>query len=155
GVTPFTGFVEITSTQNANLDRVADADVLSFADFATPSALPGFEGTSVTAIVSGRIADDGRLEVTGIALAPGEAAYGGVDELSDVATSGPCSSGCGEACAAIGSPFTQPLCGAEKLPSVLNERIRSATASLAEGATASTKREAKRAVRLAMRQLRR
>jgi hypothetical protein len=155
GVAPFTEFVEIISTQNTNVDRIADADVLSFAEFDAPSTLAAFEDASVTAIVYGRIGDDGRLGVTSIALAPGEGQHGCVDEAAVVASSGPCTSGCGDICATIGSAFTQPLCGAEQLPGVLNERIRRATASLDQGASAVNKRKAKRAVRLAMRQLRR
>jgi hypothetical protein len=145
-VAPFTRFVEIISTQNANVDRLADADVLSFADFDAPSTLAGFEGTSVTAIVYGRIGDDGRLGVTSIRLAPGEAPF--------VASRGPCVSGCGDLCATISSAFTQPLCGAEALPGVLTERIHRATGSLGDGANAVARRKAKRTVRLAMRQLR-
>src|SRR6266446_3511337 len=60
-VAPFAGLVAIVNTQNANVDRIADADVLSFADFDAPSTLAGFEDASVTAIVYGRIGDDGRL----------------------------------------------------------------------------------------------
>jgi hypothetical protein len=88
-VAPFTGFVEIVSTQNANVDPTADADVL-------------------------------RLRVTSIALAPDEGEQG---------------------CA-------------EDVAAVLHESVRRATASLGEGATAVTKRKARRAVRLTMRQLR-
>jgi hypothetical protein len=155
GVAPFTGFVEIISTQNGNVDRIADADVLSFADFDTPSTLAGFEGASVTAIVYGRIGDDGRLGVSSIGLAPGESQHGCVDEAPFVALKGPCGSGCGDLCAAIGSAFTPSLCGAEQLPGVLNERLRRATGWLDEGASAATRRKAKRAVRHAMGQLRR
>jgi len=93
--------------------------------------------------------------VTSISLAPGEAEYGCVDKGPFVAARGPCGSGCGDLCAAVGSTFTQPLCGAERLPSALNERIRKATGSLGEAATAVNRRKAKRAVRRAMRQLRR
>ena len=148
GIAPFTGLVAIVSTQNANVDRIADADVLSFADFDAPSTLAGFEDASVTAIVYGRIGDDGRLKVTSIGLAPGQDQYGCVDEAPFVASRDPCVS------AAIGSAFIQPLCGAEQLPGALNERIRRATGWLGQGATAVTRRKAKRAVRVAMRQLR-
>ena len=154
-VAPFAGLVAIVNTQNANVDRIADADVLSFADFDAPSTLAGFEDASVTAIVYGRIGDDGRLRVTSIGLAPGEGQHGCVDEGPFVAARGPCVSGCGDLCAAIGSAFTQPLCGAEQLPGVLNERIRRATSRLDQGATAVSRRQVKRAVRLAMGQLRR
>jgi hypothetical protein len=119
-VAPFTGFVEIVSTQNANVDPTADADVLSFADFDVPSTLAAFELATVTAIVNGTIGDDGRLRVTSIALAPDEGEQG---------------------CA-------------EDVAAVLHESVRGATASLGVGATAVTKRKARRAVRLTMRQLR-
>src|SRR5579862_4264079 len=154
GVAPFTGLVELISTQNANADRVADADVLSFGDIDTPSTLAGFEGTAVTAIVNGTIDDDGRLRVTSIALAPGENEHACVDEGPFVASRGPCAAGCGELCAALGTTFTQPLCGTEPLPDVIAERIRKATGALGQGATAATRAKAKRAVRLAMTQLR-
>src|SRR5256886_1074906 len=154
-VAPFTGLVAIVNTQNANVDRIADADVLSFADFDAPSTLAGFEDASVTAVVYGRIGDDGRLRVTSIGLAPGEGQHGCVDEAPFLASRGPCVSGCGDLCAAIGSAFAQPLCGAEQLPGVLNERIRRATGRLGRGASAVSRRQAKRAVRLAMGQLRR
>jgi hypothetical protein len=147
GIAPFTGPVDIISTQNANADRFADADVLSFAAFDVPSTLASFEGMAATAIVYGRIGDDGRLGVTSIALAPGADQYGCVDEAPFVASRGPCTS-------SIGSAFTQPLCGAEQIPGVLNERIRSATARLGQGGNVVTSRNADRAVRLAMRQLR-
>jgi len=144
-VAPFAGLVAIVNTQNANVDRIVDA----------PSTLAGFEDASVTAIVYGRIGDDRRLRVTSIGLAPGEGQHGCVDEGPFVAARGPCVSGCGDLCAAIGSAFTQPLCGAEQLPGVLNERIRIATSRLDQGATAVSRRQVKRAVRLAMGQLRR
>jgi hypothetical protein len=154
GVAPFTGPVDIVSTQNANVDRMADADVLSFTGFESPSTLAGFEGAPVTAIVYGRIGDDGRLGVTRIALAPDQAEHGCVDEAPFVASRGPCPSGCGDLCASIGSALSQSLCGAEGLPGVLTERIRRATTSLGQGAVAGTTRKARRAARLAMRQLR-
>jgi hypothetical protein len=154
GVAPFTGLVEIISTENANADPISDADVLSFADFDVPSTLAGFEFASVTAIVNGTIGDDGRLRVTSIGLAPGEGQHGCVDAAPFVASRGPCTSGCGDLCGTIGSAFTQSLCESEQLPGVLNERIRSAIGSLDQGAIAGSRRKAKRAVRLAMRQLR-
>ena len=153
-VAPFAGLVELISTQNTNADRVADADVLSFGDIDTPSTLAGFEGTTVTAIVNGAIGDDARLRVTSIALAPGENRYGCVDEGPFVAARGPCTASCGDLCVALGSTFTQPLCGTEELPRALAERLRKATGSLGQGATAGTRRETKRAVGLAMSQLR-
>jgi hypothetical protein len=92
-IAPFTGLVDIISTQNANVDRIADADVLSFPDFDDPSTLAGFESASVTAIVNGTIGDDGRLRVTGIELAPGEGEHGCVDPAAVVTSRGPCASG--------------------------------------------------------------
>jgi hypothetical protein len=71
-----------------------------------------------------------------------------------VAAIGPCASACGAVCAAVGSALTQPLCGTEELPHAIAERIRQATGALARGASTADKREAKRAVRLAMRELR-
>jgi len=154
GVAPFTGLVELISTQNCNADRVADADVLSFRDLDTPSSLAGFEGTAVTAIVNGMIDDDARLRVTTIALAPDESEHGCVDRGPFVAAVGPCASACGGVCAAVGSALAQPLCGTEALPHALAERIRQAAGAIARGASTPDKREAKRAVRLAMRELR-
>ena len=92
-VAPFTGLVDIISTQNANVDRIADADVLSFPDFDDPSTLAGFESASVTAFVNGTIGDDGRLRVTSIELAPGEGEHGCVDPAAVVTSEGPCASG--------------------------------------------------------------
>ena len=92
-VAPFTGLVDIISTQNANVDRIADADVLSFPDFDDPSTLAGFESASVTANVNGTIGDDGRLRVTSIELAPDEDEHGCVDAAAVVVERGPCASG--------------------------------------------------------------
>jgi hypothetical protein len=137
GVAPFTGLVEIVSTQNARVDRVADADVLSFADFDVPGTLAAFEDASVTAIVNGTIGDDGRLRVTSIGLAPDESEHGCVGAAPFVASTGPCVSGC------------------DDLPTTLRERIRTATDRLTAATSAGSGRKAKRAGRLAMRQLRR
>src|SRR5437016_5731191 len=89
-VAPFTGLVAIVNTQNANVDRIADADVLSFADFDAPSTLAGFEDASVTAIVYGRIGDDGRPRVTSSGLAPGAGRAGCVAAGPSVAPRSPC-----------------------------------------------------------------
>jgi hypothetical protein len=90
---PFTGLVDIISTQNAGVDPIADADVLSFPDFDAPSTLAAFESASVTAIVNGTIGDDGRLRVTSIELAPDEDEHGCVDAAAVVTSLGPCASG--------------------------------------------------------------
>jgi hypothetical protein len=92
-VAPFAGLVDIVSTQNANVDQIADADVLSFPDFDEPSTLAGFESASVTAFVNGTIGADGQLRVTGIDLAPGEDEHGCVDAAAVVVSRGPCASG--------------------------------------------------------------
>ena len=89
---PFTGVVDIVSTQNANVDPVADADVLSFPDIDDPSTLAAFESASVTAIVNGMIGHDGQLRVTSIELAPGEDEHGCVDAAAVVVSRGPCAS---------------------------------------------------------------
>jgi hypothetical protein len=89
-VAPFAGLVEIISTQNGQVDRVADADLLSFADFDAPSTLAGFESATVIAIVNGTIGDDGWLRVTSIELASDEEEDGCVDEAASVAARGPC-----------------------------------------------------------------
>jgi hypothetical protein len=154
-VAPFTGFVEVISTQNAGVDRIADADVLSFADFDAPSTLAAFELATVTAIVNGTIGDDGRLRVTSIGLAPGEGEHGCVDAAPFVPSKGPCASGCGDLCASIGSALGAPLCAGEELPAVLKDRLHKAADSLGQGARAGSKRKARRAVRVAMRQYRR
>ena len=154
GTTPFTEPVAIIATQNANADRIADADVLSFPEFEIPSTLAAFEDATVTVTIHGRIADDAQLSVTGMSLAAGEAEHGCVDEGPFVASKGPCAPGCGEVCAAIRLAVAGPLCGAEPLPAVLNGRIGRATGWLSQGATATGKRQVKRAVRLAMKHLR-
>jgi hypothetical protein len=89
---PFTGVVDIVSTQNANVDPVADADVLSFPDFDDPSTLAAFESASVTANVNGMIGHDGQLRVTSIERAPGEDEHGCVDAAAVVVSRGPCAS---------------------------------------------------------------
>jgi hypothetical protein len=137
GVAPFAGLVEIVCTQNAGVDRAADADVLSFADFDAPGTLAAFEDAAVTAIVSGTIGEDGRLRVTSIGLAPDESEHGCVGAAPFVASTGPCASGCND------------------LPAALSERIRKATDRLAAGTSAGSAWKAKRAARLAMRQVRR
>jgi hypothetical protein len=91
-IAPFTGLVDVISTQNANVDPIADADVLSFPDFDAPSTLAAFESASVTAIVNGTIGDDGRLRVTSIELAPGEDEHGCVDAAAVITSQGPCAS---------------------------------------------------------------
>jgi hypothetical protein len=91
-IAPFTGLVDIVSTQNANVDPIADADVLSFPDFDAPSTLAAFESAEVTAIVNGTIGDDGRLRVTSIELAPDAAEQGCVDAAEVVIARGPCAS---------------------------------------------------------------
>ena len=108
----------------------------------------------MTAIVNGTIGDDARLRVTSIALAAGETDNGCLDEGRFVASSRPCAAGCGNVCGAVVSAFTQPLCGTETVPDTIAGRIGKATGALGRGATAATRAEAKRAVRLAMTELR-
>lgn len=87
---PFAGVVDIVSTQNAGVDPVADADVLSFPDFDDSGTLAAFESGAVTAIVNGMIGHDGQLRVTSIELAPGEDEHGCVDAAAVVVSRGPC-----------------------------------------------------------------
>jgi len=155
GITPFTGPVAIVSTQNGNIDRVADADSLFFSDFEIPSTLGAFEGTAVTAIIYGRINGDAQLEITSISLAQGQAGNGCVDEGPRVDSRGPCTSTCGEVCAAIALASAGPLCGSEQLPAVLNRRIDQALRLLRQAESTDSERKAKRGVTLVMRQLRR
>ena len=155
GITPCTGPVAIVSTQNGNIDRVADADSLFFSDFEIPSTLGAFEGTAVTAIIYGRINGDAQLEITSISLAQGQAGNGCVDEGPRVDSRGPCTSTCGEVCAAIALASAGPLCGSEQLPAVLNRRIDQALRLLRQAESTDSERKAKRGVTLVMRQLRR
>ncbi len=146
GVVPFAGAVSIVSTQNGGVDRIADADVLSFDDIGAPATLAAFEGASVTAVVDGSIDADGRLHVTDIALPPGEEEHGCVDPAPFDASRGPCLAGAARA--AIAS-----ACGAD-LPAALAARLARASGALAESTTAVGPRDAKHAARTAMRQLR-
>jgi len=155
GITPFTGPVAMVPTQNANIDRVSDADSLFFSNFEIPSALGAFEGAAVTAIVYGKINADAQLEITSIGLAQGEAGNGCVDEGPLVASRVPCTSTCGEVCAAIALASAGPLCGSEQLPAVLNRRIDQALQLLRQVESTDSERKAKRGVTLVMRQLRR
>src|SRR5262245_108499 len=150
GVTPLAAPVSIVSTLNGNTDRVADADVLVFGE----RALAAFEGAAVTAIVHGKIGDDGQLEVTSMSLAPGEADHGCLDE-GKLADALPCASACGSVCTAISGTLVSPLCGSEQLPALLRGRIAEALHGLGEGASARSERRARRSVRAAMKQLQR
>jgi hypothetical protein len=154
GITAVAVPVAIVSTLNGNADRVADADVLVFGELATPSALAAFEGAAVTAIVRGKIGDDGQLEVTSMSLAPGEADHGCLD-AGNLADALPCASVCGSVCAAISGALASPLCGSERLPAALSGRIAEALHVLGEGASARSHRKARKSVRVAMKQLRR
>ena len=150
GVTPFAAPVFIVSTLNGNTDRVADADVLVFGE----RALAAFEGAAVTAIVHGKIGDDGQLEVTSMSLAPGEADHGCLDE-GKLADALPCASACGGVCAALSGTLASPLCGSEQLPAAVDGRIAGALRLLGEGRSARSERKARRSVRVAMKQLER
>ncbi len=155
GITPFTGPVAIVSTQNGNIDRVADADLLSFSNFEVPSTLGAFEGAAVTAVIFGRIVGESQLEIASIALAEGQADHGCVDEGPLVDSTLPCASACGDSCAAITLALAGPLCGSEQLPVVLNRRLDQARHSLAQVSGTDSERKAKRGVTLVMKQLRR
>ena len=154
-IMPFTGPVAMVPTQNANIDRVSDADSLFFSNFEIPSALGAFEGAAVTAIVYGKINADAQLEITSIGLAQGEAGNGCVDEGPLVASRVPCTSTCGEVCAAIALASAGPLCGSEQLPAVFNRRIGQALQLLSQVESTDSERKAKRGVTRVMRQLRR
>src|SRR5262249_49095940 len=148
GVTPFAAPVSIVSTLNGNTDRVADSDVLVLGEH----ALAAFEGAAVTAIVHGKIRDDGQLEVTSMSLAPGEEDHGCLDE-GKPADALPCASACGGVCAALSGTLASPLCGSEKLPAVVDGRIAGALRLLGEGRSARREREGSRRVRVAVEQL--
>jgi hypothetical protein len=154
GIAPFTGPVDVVSTVNANLDRVADADVLVFSKFEIPSTLAAFEGTTVTAIVYGKIVGDSELEITGLSLAPGEASHGCV-AAGPFVESRPCGSACGSVCSAVTLALAAPLCGSEQLPADLNARIGQALRLLSRESSRDSERKAKKRVRLAMTQLHR
>jgi len=153
GIAPFAGPVALISTQNGNVDRLADADLLALSSIEVPSNLAAFEGAAVKAIVYGKIIDDARLEVTSISLAPGEVANGCVEEGTDV-KSRPCASACGDVCAAITVDLAH-LCGGEVLPTVLNGRIGHALDLLGQGASTEHEMKARKAVRLALKELHR
>ena len=155
GITPFTGPVAIVSTQNGNIDRVADADLLSFSNVEVPSTLGAFEGAAVTAVIFGRIVGESQLEIASIALAEGQADHGCVDEGPLVDSTLPCASACGDSCAAITLALAGPLCGSEQLPVVLNRRLDQARHLLAQVSGTDSERKAKRGVTLVMKQLRR
>jgi len=155
GITPFAGPVAIISTQNANIDRVADADRLFFSNFEIPSTLAAFENSAVTAIVYGKIADTLQLEVTSISLAQGEADHGCVVEGPAVGSTGPCASVCGEVCAAVALAVAGPLCESEQLPAVLNRRIRRALRLLGQAASTDSEGKAKSGVTRVMERLQR
>jgi hypothetical protein len=154
GIAPFTGPVDVVSTVNANLDRAADADVLVFSKFETPSTLAAFEGTAVTAIVYGKIASDAELEVTSMSLAPGEASHGCV-AAGPFVDSRPCGAACGYVCSAVTLALAGPLCGSEQLPADLNARIDQALRPLSRQSSRDSERTAKKRVRLAMKRLHR
>jgi len=154
GITPFTGPMAIVSTLNGNIDRVADADVLVFSKFEIPSTLAAFEGAAVTAVMYGKIVGDSQLEVTSMSLAPGEAGHGCVDE-GPSADSNPCRSACGDVCTAMTQALVGPLCGGEQVPAALTGRIGQALHLLSQGASTDREKQAKRSVRLAMKQLQR
>src|SRR3989454_10700271 len=151
-ITPFTGPVAMVPTQNANIDRVSDADSLFFSNFEIPSALGAFEGAAVTAIVYGKINADAQLEITSIGLAQGEADHGCVDEGPRVDSRGPCTSTCGEVCAAIALASAGPLCGSEPLPAVLNRRIGQGLRPLRQAESPDSGGKAKRGGTLERRQ---
>ncbi|TMA50434.1 MAG: hypothetical protein E6J83_00420 [Deltaproteobacteria bacterium] len=155
GITPFAGPVAIVSTQNANIDRVADADLLFFSNFEIPSTLAAFENSAVTAIVYGKIADTLQLEVTSISLAQGEADHGCVVEGPAVGSTGPCASVCGDVCAAVALAVAGPLCESEQLPAGLNRRIRQALRLLEQVASTDSERKAKSGVTRVMERLQR
>jgi len=155
GVTAFTAPADIVSTQNGNLDRVADADRLFFGNFEAPSTLSAFEGAAVSAIVYGKIVGDAGLEVTSIALAQGEADHGCVDVGPRDDSTGPCASACGGVCAAITRALAGPLCGSEQLPASLDRRIGHALDVLSQAAGAKSERNAKRKLAVVMKRLRR
>jgi hypothetical protein len=155
GVTPFAAPADIVSTQNGNLDRVADADRLFFGNFEAPSTLSAFEGAAASAIVYGKIVGDARLEVTSIVLAQGEADHGCVDAGPRDDSTGPCASACGGVCAAVTRALAGPLCGSEQLPAVLDRRIGQALHVLSQAASAKSERSAKKNLALVMKRLRR
>jgi len=154
-IMPFTAPVAIVSTQNGNLDRVTDADLLFFGNFEIPATLAAFEGAAVTAIIYGKIVGDAQLEITSIGLARGEAGHGCVDEGPLEDSKGPCTSACGDVCAAITLALTGPLCGSEQLPAVLGRRIGHSIDLLSQAASTTSERKAKKAVALVMKRLRR
>ncbi|TMB45337.1 MAG: hypothetical protein E6J55_06315 [Deltaproteobacteria bacterium] len=155
GIGPFAGPVAIVSTQNANIDRAADADLLFFSNFEIPSTLAAFENSAVTAIVFGKIADTLQLEVTSISLAQGEADHGCVVEGSAVGSTAPCASVCGDVCAAVALAVAGPLCESEQLPAGLNRRIRQALRLLEQVASTDSERKAKSGVTRVMKRLQR
>jgi hypothetical protein len=154
GIAPFTGPVDVVSTVNANLDREADADVLVFGKFETPSTLAAFEGSAVTAIVYGKIAGDAALEITSMSLAPGEASHGCV-AAGPFVDARPCGSACGYVCSAVALALAGPLCGSEQLPADLSARIDQALRPLSRESSRDSERTAKKRVRLAVKRLHR
>jgi hypothetical protein len=154
GITPFAGPVAIVSTQNGNIDRVADADVLFFSTFEIPSTLAAFEGTAVTAIIYAKIVGDSQLEITSMSLAPDEASHGCVDE-GPLDSTGPCASACGDTCGAIALALARPLCAGEGVPAVLNRRLDHARQLLRRAAQARSAKRAQQAVARVMKHLER
>ena len=154
-IIPFAGPVAIVSTQNANADRRADADLLSFGTFGVPSTLAAFEGSAVTAAIFGRIVEGPRVEVTSIALAEGEADHGCVDAPPLADSTLPCASACGDFCAALAPALEGSLCGSEQLPAALNRRISQARHWLSQASSTDSARKARKDVARVMRQLRR
>jgi hypothetical protein len=155
GITPFTAPAGIVSTQNGNVDRVADADSLFLGNLQVPSTLAAFEGAVVSAIIYGKMVGDGRLEVTSIALARGEAGHGCVDEAPPEESTSPCTSACGETCADITLALAERPCGSEPLPAVLSRRIGRSVDLLNQTTTTKNQRKVKIGVTQAMKQLRR
>jgi len=154
GITPFVGPVEMISTLNHNVDRLADADVLAFDAFESPVVLAAFEKATVKATVYGRITADSGLQVTSMSLAPGESEHGCVSD-APLGDSLPCASVCGSVCAAGASALTGSICGSEKLPAALQARIDKALRLFARAAEKNSERKAKKGVRRAMKLLER
>ena len=95
GLEPALAPIGIVSTLNARVDRSADADLLVFGSFETPSTLAAFEGGVVTAVVYGKITDDDQLVATRMELVPGETPEGCVSEAL-VADPRPCADRAGD-----------------------------------------------------------
>jgi hypothetical protein len=154
GITPFVGAVEMTSTLNHNVDRLADADVLTFDAVESPITLAAFEKATVKATVYGKITGDSELQVTSMRLAPGESEHGCVSD-APLGDSLPCASVCGSVCAAGTSALAGPICGGEKVPAALQARLDHAVRLFERAAGKNSERRAKKGVRRAMKMLER